>query len=218
MALPNRPTLFLLGWLVLLSLIVGVMDPGGFEAWIPMLVPFAGLLTVLVIEPCYQMGKQKTLLLFLALVLCYNFFGGMMIWRNTSGDQFRNQTAWILNEVTEDDTVLLNQYDYRMVDYLSYYSKARIVHLVGDDIVSIDRAHPEIQHISLDEFLSQCESEKIRLYTLGNVLSPTPDIKQCRLGDVKFDAAMILAERLKENAVLVDSRDSGDTFQIKFGQ
>ena len=85
-------------------------------------------------------------------------------------------------------------------------------------MVSIDRADPKIKYISLDEFISQCEAEKTRLYTLGDVLSPTPDIKQCRLGDEKFNAAMKLADRLKENAVLVDESDSGDTFQIIFGQ
>ena len=218
LAPPKRTTLFLLGWLALLSLIVGVMDPGGFEAWIPALLPFAGLLTVLVIEPCYQLGKKKSLLVFLALLLCYNFFGGALIWRNNQGDDFYHKTAWIRNELEESDTVLLNQYDYRIVDYLNYYSKARIVHLSGDDMVSIDRADPKIKYISLDEFISQCEAEKTRLYTLGDVLSPTPDIKQCRLGDEKFNAAMKLADRLKENAVLVDESDSGDTFQIIFGQ
>ena len=68
--MPTRPTLFLFAWMGILSLIVGVMDPGGFEAWIPVLPPFVGLLTLLVIEPCYQLGKQKSLLVFLALLLC----------------------------------------------------------------------------------------------------------------------------------------------------
>ena len=90
-----------------MGLIVGSIDPGGFEAWIPVLVPFAGLLTVLVIEPCYQLGKQKTLLLFLVLLLCYNFFGGMMVWRNTDGDQFFHKTEWVRNELTEKDMILL---------------------------------------------------------------------------------------------------------------
>ena len=45
---------------------------------------------------------------------------------------------------------------------------------------------------------------------------PTDEIKQCRYGEEKFDMATELAARLKSNAVLVDSNDSGDTFQIKF--
>jgi len=217
-ASPNRRTLFLLGWIVVLSLIVGVIDPGGFEPWIPLLLPFAGLLTILVIEPCYQLGKTKALLAFLTLLFCYNFFGGAIIWRNNQGDDFYHKTAWIRSEVKEDDVVLLNQYDYRIVDYLNYYSKARIVHLSGDDMVSLERCDPNIKYILLDEFISQCEAEKTRVFTLGEVLSPTPDIKQCRLGEDKFNAARKLADLLKKNAVRVDESDSGDTYQIKFGQ
>lgn len=213
-ALPKNRTLFLMVWLGLMGLVVGSIDPGGFEAWIPILVPFAGLLTVLVIEPCYQMGKQKTVLLFLVLLFCYNFFGGMMIWRNTEGDQFYHKTAWIRHELTEKDMVLLNEFDYRMVDYLSYYSNARVAHLSGDT-VKIGRGRPDIQSFSLDDFLHECETKKISLYVLDEVLSPTPDIKQCRNGEEKFKSATELATRLKPNAVLVDSNSSSETFQIK---
>ena len=214
---PQNRTLFLMVWLGMMGLIVGSIDPGGFEAWIPVLVPFAGLLTVLVIEPCYQLGKQKTLLLFLVLLLCYNFFGGMMVWRNTDGDQFFHKTEWVRNELTEKDMILLNEFDYRMVDYLSYYSKARVAHMFGET-VKIGRGRPEIQSFSLDDFLHECETKEINLYVLDDVLSPTEDIKQCRNGEEKFEAATKLATRLEANAVLVDSNRSGETFQIKLAQ
>lgn len=213
--IPKRQTLFLVAWLGIMGLVVGTMDPGGFEAWITILVPFVGLLTVLVIEPCCQMGKQKTLLLLLACLLCYNFFGGMMIWRNTSGDEFSQKTQWIRNELTENDRVLLNEFDYRMVDYLNYHSKADIAHLFGDDTIKIGRGRPEIRSLSIEDFLAECKTEKINLYVLEDVLSPTPDIKQCREGEEKFDAAVELANRLKPNAELIDSNSLGDTYQIK---
>ena len=214
-ALPKNRTLFLVAWLVIIGAIVSMIDPGGFEAWIPILVPFAALLTVLVIEPCYQLGKRKTILLFLALLLCYNFFGGMMVWRNTGGDEFYKKTAWIRSELTENDTVILNEFDYRMVDYLSYYSDANIAHLFGDT-VKIGRGRPDIQSISLDDFIRECEMEKINLYVMEDVLSPTPAIKQCRDGEEKFKFATELANRLKENAVLVNSDEMGETFRIEF--
>ena len=214
-ALPKNRTLFLMAWFGLMGLVVGSIDPGGFEAWIPVLVPFAGLLTILVIEPCYQMGKQKTILLFLFLLFCYNFLGGMVLWRNTEGDQFYHKTEWVRNELTEQDMVILNEFDYRMVDYLSYYSKARVAHMFGDT-VKIGRGRPDIQSFSLDDFFNECKTKNINLYALGDSLSPTPDIKQCRNGEEKFEVATRLAARLKPNAVVVDSNSSGDTFQITF--
>jgi len=212
---PDNRTLFLIGWMSSLGLIVGTIDPGSFEAWIPVLVPFVGLLTVFVIEPCCQLGKQRTLIAFLLLVFCYNFFGGIMVWRNPQGDYFFHKTAWIRQELTEQDTVLLNAFDYRMVDYLGYYSDARIVHLTGADQVMIDRSHPEIHTVSVDEFLAEQSADQRRLFVMDDVLSPSPQIKSCRSGEEKFEAATKLAERLKSQAVLVDSGVFGETFQIK---
>ena len=215
---PDNRTLFLIGWMSSLGLIVGTIDPGSFEAWIPVLVPFVGLLTVFVIEPCCQLGKQRTLIAFLLLVFCYNFFGGIMVWRNPQGDYFFHKTAWIRQELTEQDTVLLNAFDYRMVDYLGYYSDARIVHLTGADQVMIDRSHPEIHTVSVDEFLAEQSADQRRLFVMDDVLSPSPQIKSCRSGEEKFEAATKLAERLKSQAVLVDSGVFGETFQIKLAE
>ena len=58
--------------------------------------------------------------------------------------------------------------------------------------------------------------EKINLYVMEDVLSPTPAIKQCRDGEEKFKYATELANRLKENAVLVNSDEMGETFRIEF--
>jgi len=201
-ARPSNRTLFLIGWLGLLGGIVGTIDPGSFEAWIPVLIPLVALITVFVIEPCYQLGKQRTLITFLLLLFCYNFFGGIMLWRNTQGDYFLHKTAWIREHLTEHDTVVLNEFDYRIVDYLNYYSDANIAHLVGDKEVVFKRSHPEIYFISLDEFMDKYGKEQHRLFVLDDVLTPSPQIKSCRYGEEKYSAALELASRLKENAVL----------------
>ena len=212
---PNNRTFFLMCWLTLMGLIVGIVDPGSFEAWIPLLVPCAGLFTVLVIEPCYQMGKQRTLLVFLLLMLCYNFFGGAVIWRNTQGDYFFHQTAWIRQELTENDTVLLNEFDYRIVDYLHYYSNARVVHLNGDEHVTLDRSHPEITSMPLEEFLAEFGTSQRKLYVMCDVLTPNEQIRSCRCGEEKYAAAAKMADMIRERAVLVDSGTFGKTYQIK---
>ncbi len=214
-AQPNNRSLFLIGWLGLMVVIVGTIDPGSFEAWIPVLIPFAGLLTVFVIEPCYQLGKQRTVVAFLVLMFCYNFFGGAMIWRNAEGDYFLHTTAWLRQELTENDTVLLNEFDYRHVDYCNYYSDARIAYLTGDDQVTLDRSHPDIHLISLDRFLEKYGTGEQRLFVLGDVLAPSEQIRSCRLGEEKYAAATGLANRLRKNAVLVNSGKFGDTYQIK---
>ena len=214
LALPSRPVCFLIGWLGLMLTVVGTIDPGSFEAWIPMLVPVAGLLTVLVIEPCCQSNHKRILILFLVLTLAYNFFGGAMIWRNTDGDIFFHKTAWIRQELNSDDTILLNEFDYRMVDYLSYYSEARIVHLTDADYITISRGRPEIHSVTVDDFMASHEKEKFRLFVLDDVLSPPTEIKSCRYGEARFAAASELAERLAEHAVLADSGEFGETYQI----
>ena len=214
-ARPSNRTLFLIGWLGMLGMIVATIDPGSFEAWIPVLIPLIGLITVWVIEPCYQLGKQRTLLMFLLVLFCYNLCGGILIWRNTQGDYFFHKTAWIRQELTEEDTVLLNEFDYRIVDYVGYYSDARVVHLPGDDEVTISRSHPAIHNIPLDEFLSKYGTDQHRLFVMDDVLSPSPQIKSCRSGEEKFDAAMKLADRIKAHAVLVNSGTFGETYQIK---
>jgi len=214
-ATPSRPTIFLIGWAGLLGLIVGTVDPGSFEAWIPVLIPLIGLFTVFVIEPCCQLGKQRTLITFLIVLFCYNFFGGIMLWRNTQGDYFLHKTAWIRQNLTEKDTVVLNEFDYRIVDYLNYYSDARIAHLTRDDRVVFYRSSPDIEHISVDEFIDKFGTEEHRLFALDDVLTPSPEIKSCRYGEAKYAAAEELANRLKENAILVNSGTFGDTYQIK---
>ena len=215
LARPNNRTLFLIGWLGLLGLIFGTIDPGSFEAWIPVLVPFAALLTVFVIEPCRQMGKQRTILAFLVILFCYNFFGGTLIWRNTQGDFFFHQTAWIRQELGENDTVLLNEFDYRIVDYLHYYSDARVAHLTGDDEVTLARSHPDIERIPLDDFLAQHATSQHKLYVMCDVLSPPEQIRSCRSGEQKYEAAIMLADLIREHAVLVDSGTFGKTYQIR---
>jgi len=215
---PGRPLLFLVAWLMSMGLIVALIDPGSFEAWIPLLVPFSGLLTVLVIEPCYQLGRHKVVLAFLALLLAYNFFGGMMIWQNLSGDQFRNRTGWISAELSENDTVLLSQFDYRLVDFLQYHSSARIVHLLGDSEVVIARCHPDIRVMQLDELLEQAEGRQFRLFVLDDILTPSADIKHCRGGEEKFAAAEAVGNRLREKASPVDASDSGKVYEIRFSE
>ena len=203
-------------WLVCLDvLIVGTIDPGSFEAWIPALVPLAGLLTVLVIEPCYQTGNKRILLIFLLLTLAYNFFGGAMIWRNNEGDIFFHKTAWIRQELNQNDTVLLNEFDYRMVDYLNYYSDARVAHLTGSDRITISRSHQEIHSVSIDEFMVSHKKDKFRLFVMDDVLSPPTEIKSCRYGEARFEAAVGLANRIQQDAVLVNSGVFGKTYQIK---
>ncbi len=215
---PTRPTLFLVAWFMFMGLIVAMIDPGSFEAWIPMLVPFSGLLTVLVIEPCYRLGRHKVVVIFLVLMLAYNFFGGMLIWKNSSGDQFLGKTAWIRNELSEKDTVLLSQFDYRLVDFLQYHSSARIVHLEDENDVMIARCHPDISTVPVDDFLEQAQSGEFRLFVLDDIISPTPDIKQCRSGEEKFAAAEALGKRLVDKAELVDASAFGKVYEIRFSK
>lgn len=211
----NTRTVFLLGWWAAMILVVGGLDPGSFEAWIPALVPFTGLLTVFVFEECCKQQKKKSLVVFLVLMMSYNFFGGVLIWRNTQGDYFFHKTAWVREQLTEGDTVLLNEFDYRMVDYLSYYSKARIVHLTDSNLVTIARSTPGIHLKPLDEFLTSDITATNRLFVFDDVLCPCPEIKQCRDGQKKFDSAVKLAKKLDGNTVLINTGRFGKTYQVK---
>ena len=212
---PKTRTLFLFCWWASMTLVVGILDPGSFEAWIPALLPFTALLTVFVFEPCCKQHRQKSLIVFLLLMMSYNFFGGVIIWRNNQGDYFYHKTAWARQHLTEEDTVLLNEFDYRLIDYLSYYGKAKVVHLTDADSVTIARSTPQIQVMPLEEFLSTFNCTTNRLFVLDNVLSPGPQIKECRNGLEKYESAVKLADRLKENVVLVDEGRFGKTYQVR---
>ena len=214
LSLPNTTTLFLFCWWVSMTLVLGILDPGSFEAWIPALLPFTALLTVFVFEPCCKQQKQKSLIVFLVLMMSYNFFGGLMIWRNNQGDYFYHKTAWARQYLTEEDTVLLNEFDYRLVDYLSYYGKSKVAHLTETDLVTIARGTPQIHIMPLDEFLTAFDTTTNRLFVLDDVLSPDPQIKQCRKGLKKYDSAVKLADRLKEKVVLVNEGRFGKTYQV----
>ena len=126
-----------------------------------------------------------------------------------------DKTAWIRQNLTEKDTVILNEFDYRIVDYLNYYSDARIAHLTRDDRVTFNHSHPDIDSITVDEFVEKYNSGELRLFALDDFLAPSPEIKSCRYGEAKFAAAENLANRLKDDAVLVNSGTFGATYQIK---
>lgn len=215
LAQPSNRVLFLICWLGLMGAIIGTIDPGSFEAWIPLLVPFVGLIAVLAIEPCCQLGKQRTVSAFLVILLGYNFFGGTLLWRNVQGDYFLHETAWIRQELTENDTVVVNEFDYRLVDYLHYYSDARIAHLTDDNLITFDRSHPKISCIPLEDFIDQYVSAPHRLFVMDSTLTPSPQIRSCRHGEAKYAAAVILADQLKKHAVKANSGEFGNTYEIK---
>ena len=215
LARPSNRMLFLICWLGMMGGIVGAIDPGSFEAWIPLLVPFVGIITVMAIEPCCQLGKRRTLIAFLIVLFCYNFFGGVLLWRNIQGDYFMHEISWIRQELTENDTVVVNEYDYRLVDYLHYYSDARIAHLTGDDQITFDRSHPEISSIPLDEFIEQYVAGPRKLFVLDSTLDPSPQIRSCRQGEEKYIAAKKLAAHLKDHVVLLNSDEFGKTYEVK---
>ena len=109
----------------------------------------------------------------------------------------------------------MNEYDFRLVDYLSYYGNARVAHLAGDDQVVMHRSTPGIQTVSIEDFFNKHQQGK--LFVMGDVLSPTNEIIECRDGEQKFKAATELAKRLIDQSVLVNDHSYGKTFQIELG-
>ena len=126
-----------------------------------------------------------------------------------------HETAWINQELTENDTVVLNEFDYRLVDYLHYHGNARVAHLTEDDRITFDRSHPEISCIPLDDFIDQYVLGPHKLFVMDSTLTPSPQIRSCRHGEAKYAAAIKLADKLKDHAVLVNSSEFGDTYEIK---
>ena len=110
---------------------------------------------------------------------------------------------------------MLNEFDYRLVDYLSYYGDAKVVHLTGADSVTIARSTPQIQVMPLEEFFTTFEHTTNKLFVFDDVLSPGSQIKECRNGLVKYESAVKLAERLKEKVILVNEGRFGKTYQVR---
>ena len=171
------------------------------------------MLTIFVFEPCQRVGKHRILIAFLIILMCYNFFGGLILWRNQSGDYFYHKTSWIRQELTEKDTVLFNMHDNRIVDYVMYYSDVRVVYLTGEDEITVGRNTPGIYCTSIEQFLASIEYGD-KLYVLEDVLAPDPAIKNCRYGQHRYDIAVQLAERLVGSSQLVNEGLFGKTYEV----
>ena len=141
-----------------------------------------------------------------------------MLWRNTQGDYFFHKTAWIRQELTEDDTVVVNEFDYRVVDYLRYHTDAKIAHLTFADKITFNRSHPDIYCIPLNDFLNDYSKGENRLFAMSDTLTPDPQIRSCRLGEEKFAAAEKLAVPLRKNVELVNTNKFGKTYQIRLAE
>ena len=59
------------------------------------------------------------------------------------------------------------------------------------------------------------KKDRFRLFVMNDVLSPPTEIKSCRYGEARFEAAVGLANRIQQDAVLVNSGVFGKTYQIK---
>ena len=96
-------------------------EPANPEMWI-----FAIPSLWLVLGLAWKFGQLRWLPVAAASLLAiHNFAGGMLLVRNAEGDYCSRKAAWIVEQATSDDLVLVAD-SHSFSTYLQYWSSARI--------------------------------------------------------------------------------------------
>jgi hypothetical protein len=126
----DRRLAFALTWFGLDALVVAATGPGDYEPWTTTLPPLVILVAAFVIEPCVRSGQRTAPAALLVALILHNGVGGMGVVHATTGDYDRAKAAWLLENATADDLILLST-DGGMRGFLCYMGGLRAV-MVSD--------------------------------------------------------------------------------------
>ena len=119
-------------WALLNALVNGRLNAAGNEAWIVFLLPVVLLLAPTVLAPAWRHGGRAALWVLVAGLALHNAVGMAMV-RSPDGDLIRQRSAWLVEQATERDLVIV-AYDLPRADYLRLYSRATVVMLIPQDV------------------------------------------------------------------------------------
>lgn len=125
---PAMPVLW--GWVALVGLVNGRLNPAGIEAWIVILLPLTLIIASVVIAPaCARLGP-RTCALLLALLAAHNTVGGMALVANGKTDLTRLHGLWVIAQSRPGDLVVTVD-DVNLAEYLRYLGRADVLNVRG---------------------------------------------------------------------------------------
>lgn len=127
--LKQRPFIVILIWTAVNGAIIGRLNPAGLEAWIMVFPPLVMLFAVLVIEPCFRLGRERLITAFVGVLFLHNAVGGMALVWSPANEYDRVAGAWIIAEAKPEDLVIVNG-NAGLGESLRYLSPARVA-LIG---------------------------------------------------------------------------------------
>ncbi len=112
-------------WLVIYTIALLIVDPGSPEPWL-MIQPALFAVLGIYFFPLIVKHTSKQLLYALVIVLClHNFVGGYLFIKNPNEDYTRFQSAWLIDNATENDMVI-SLGSASAVRYYLYYGQAKV--------------------------------------------------------------------------------------------
>jgi hypothetical protein len=128
----DRRVILCLVWCGLYAAVIARLDATSLEAWIMVLLPLTILLAVFLVEPCIRSGKTVAVLATLAALFLHNATGGMGIVHSADGDYDRARAAWVIDNATAADLVILTSRP-KFAEFIRYVSQARAVNILPQD-------------------------------------------------------------------------------------
>jgi hypothetical protein len=125
-------------WAVVNALINGRLNAAGNEAWIVFLLPVLLIAVPALLAPAWRHGGRTALWVGVAALVLHNAVGMAMV-RDPAGDLIRQRSAWLVEQATERDVVIV-VYDLPRADHLRLYSRANVVLLLPIDVPRLAEA------------------------------------------------------------------------------
>ena len=123
-----------LAWLVAYLVMIALIVPGGFEAWIPGLLPVFVLIGLRLVGPLAELGRNWLALALLAIFLIHNWFAGIAVFASREHSYYIVRGGPIVLQSGPGDLVVIGS-DFELGEYLRFSGRAAtlLVRLSGTE-------------------------------------------------------------------------------------
>ncbi len=122
----NRISYILAIWVIVYSIVLGILDPGSPEPWLMIIIPLIILFMYLIINPILNKKQSRFWIIsFILLLLFHNIIGGYLVIKDRNFDYNYYENKWIIEHAQKHDLVITLS-SYTGLQYLLYFSKASI--------------------------------------------------------------------------------------------
>ncbi len=190
--------LFFLAWALVYGAIALLLDPGVSEVWLIFVPTLVVFFTVLVIAPAVAAGKNKAVVGLVVLIALWNWFGGMAIFQDSSGDYYRQQLAWLEENATENDVLIVFVPQRALTKILSFDTNIKSVRLPSEcSLAGMEDAASMFQATLVSQ-----RARGGRVFALPQLIDPPSQRDFSRACDITGRSAEKLAAMAKQSAVV----------------